>query len=118
MGRVWRGNLRKISALVGVEDAHAAMVARTIAVHTATAAPTQRGAQPFMAGLAGAGVNAAEVMSVSPLQRFKGIDVHQVQSGARRATGDITANDFSGTAAEFGSAAWLDLGKIASVGWG
>ena len=118
MGRVLRGNARRVLALIGVEDAYAVDFANTLAARTNTVSPSARGAQPITGELPGSGVNEFTGLT-GPQQQFAGVDVRLInQAGANRPYGGLEAGSLPGNIAAGGATAWMDLGRIASTGYG
>jgi hypothetical protein len=118
MGRVLRSNARWVSVLFGVPDAYAVETTNAIAGATGTASPAARGVQRFMGGLPGADVNQCHSLT-GPQQQFAGVDVRLINlAGADRPFGTLNAGSLPGNIAAGGSTAWLDLGRLASTGYG
>ena len=118
MAGILKGNARWVRALVGVPDAYAVQTTNTLATMTSTVSTASRGAQRFLGELPGTGVNQFNGLT-GPQQQFAGVDVRLINAaGADRPFGTLDAGSLPGNIGAGGSTAWMDLGRIASTGYG
>lgn len=113
MGRVLKSNVRRVLALVGVEDQYSRELVAGLHRATLTQSPMSAGAQGFSnQGLPGDGVNAFTSFT-APLQDFIGAASPAVPA-ARRSYGDLFAGSLPDSGPGSSSVAWMDLGKTGS----
>jgi hypothetical protein len=109
MGRVLRGNVRKVITWFTVPDAYSTDLANTLAAY-GPQSPASTGAQGLSnQGLPGVGVNAFEG-DCGPVQRFAGVPLPVARP--LNGFGELHAGSLPNTGSSNNSLAWLSMGQV------